>query len=163
VLPTERALVADYYRLWGGEAPHVGARDLEQARALVERHGADAARGLVPELVRVVKRSWPECKSFSGAAAKYGAEAAQVYGQRLRAGERAHEAKARRAQERAAAARQAERRQQLEARWESLPAQERADIERRLLEAHPELRGRPGMLKVLCLDELASTGADEKR
>src|SRR5207237_6632502 len=132
-LPIERALAVEFYRLWGGEAPHVGERDLEQARALVERHGADAARGLVPELVRVVRRSWPECKSFSGAAAKYGAEAAQAHAQRLRAGERADEAKARREQEREQALRQAELRRQREARWESLSAQERAEIERRVL------------------------------
>jgi hypothetical protein len=162
-LTAEQALVAEFYRLWGGEAPHVGERDLEQARTLIERHGADAARGLVPELVRVVKRSWPACKSFSGAAAKYGAEAAQGYAQRLRAGAHAHEAKALREQERAAAARQAEQRRQLETRWESLPARERADIERRLLESHPELGGRPGILKMLCLDELASRAADEKQ
>jgi hypothetical protein len=150
----ERALVEEYYRLWGVETPHVGERDLEQARALVERHGEDAARGLVPELVRVVKRGWPECKSFSGAASRYGAEAAQAHAQWLRAGERADEAKARREQERVQAAQQAERRRLREARWESLSTEERAEIERHVLAAHPELKGRPGILKVLCLEEL---------
>jgi hypothetical protein len=148
------ALVGDYYRLWGGEAPHVGERDLEQARALVERHGIDGARGLVPELVRVVKRCWPECKSFSGAASKYGADAARAYEGRRRAGTKAQEARARREQEREEAARQAERRLRLEALWEALPTEARAEVERRVLESHPELKGRPGILKVFCLKEL---------
>jgi hypothetical protein len=157
----ERGVVADFYRLWGGEPAHLGERDLEQARALVERHGAEAARGLVPELVRVLRRHWPECKSFSGAAAKYAAEAAQAYEQRLRAGARADAAKARREQERAEAARQAERRRRREARWDALPAEARAEIERRVLMAHPELQGRSGMLRVFCLEELARTEAIE--
>ncbi len=153
--PGELALVEEFYRLWGMGNPSVGERDLEQARALVERHGAEEARGLVPELVRVLRRSWPECKSFSGAASRYGAEAARLHGQRVRAGEQAGEAKARREQERAQAVRQAELRRQREARWDSLSEQERAEVERRVLAAHPELKGRPGILKVLCLEELA--------
>jgi hypothetical protein len=152
--PGAREMVEEFYRLWGGEGPHVGERDLEQVRALSERHGAEVARGLVPELVRVVKKCWPECKSFSGAASKYGAEAAQAYEGRRCAGAKAEQAKVRREQEREEAARQAERRRQLEARWESLSAEDRADVERRVLESHPELKGRPGILKVFCLKEL---------
>jgi hypothetical protein len=152
--PNAREVVEEFYRLWGGAGLHVGERDLEQARALVEQYGADAARGLVPELVRVVQRCWPECKSFSGAAAKYAAEAVRAYEGRRRAGEKAEQAKARREQEREEAARQAERRLQLEERWESLPAEERAEVERRVLEAHPELKGRLGILKMFCLEGL---------
>jgi hypothetical protein len=150
----EQELAAEFYRLWGAESPHVGERDLEQARALIQTHGANAARALLPDLVRVVKQSWPECKSFSGAAAKYGAEAVRVHAERVRAAERADEARARREQERAQTGRQVEEQRQREARWQALEPAERTRIEQRVLAAHPDLRERPGILKVLCLEEM---------
>jgi hypothetical protein len=156
---SEWAVAAEFYRLWGGG--HVGERDLEQARGLVAQYGADRARELVAELVRVVKKSWPECKSFSGAAGKYAADAARACADRSRQGERAREAAVRREQEREEAARAAERRQRLEARWQALGEAERAELERQVLEGHPELRDRPGILKVLCLERLASANTED--
>ncbi len=149
------ALVVAFYHAWSGTEEHtVGERDLEQARALAARHGESAARGLVADLVRIVRKCWPECKSFSGAVGKYGADAARAYEQRQRSEVSRQEARTRQEHDRDTAQREAARRRALEGRWEALPEADRAEIERRLLAAHPELRGRPGMLKVLCLNHL---------
>jgi hypothetical protein len=158
----EIGLVVDFYELWNpGERQQPGERDLEQARALVAHHGLAGARGLIPELVRIVRGSWPECKSFSGAAGKYGAEAARAYEQRLRSEERSQEAKGRREQHREEAAREANRQLRLEERWQALTEPERAEIEQQVLAGRPELRGRQGILKLLCLDRLGEVGVAE--
>ncbi len=112
--------------------------------------------------MRIVRGSWPECKSFSGAAGKYGAEAAKAYEQRQRLEERTQEAKARREQEREAAAREANRRLRLEERWQALAEAERAEIEQQVLAGRPELKGRHGILKLLCLDRLGELSEQEK-
>ncbi len=154
--PSERTLAAEFYRAWGAaEGSAVGERDLEQARALVARHGEETARALVPELVRIVKHHWPECKSFSGAVHKYGADAVRACEQKQRSGEQKQQAQARREQEREQELREAQQRRLGEARWEALPPAERAEIERQVLTSHPELRERPGILRVMCLNRLA--------
>ncbi len=150
----ERALATEFYRLWGSGPAHPGERDLEQARAVAAQYGADAAKGMIADLARVVKKCWPECKSFSGAAGKYAADAARAFEERARQGERARQTDARRDQERETAAREAERRQRLESRWQALNEAERAELERQVSRGRPELRDRPGILKVLCLNRL---------
>ncbi|MCI0461910.1 MAG: replication initiator protein A [Gemmataceae bacterium] len=153
----EQALAAEFYRAWGAaEGTAVGERDLEQARALLTRHGEEAARALLPELVRIVKHHWPECKSFSGAVHKYGADAACACEQKQRSGQQQQQAQARLKQEREQAQRDARQRCLCEARWEALGQAERAEIEQQVLTAHPELRERPAILRVLCLNQMTA-------
>jgi hypothetical protein len=151
----ERDLARDFYGRWGrSEEVRPGGKDLVQARNLIEQYGADAARDLIPDLVQVVRRRWPDCKSFSGAVEKYLAEALAVREHRLAAQRRRGEDDARREMDRQAAAREARRRKQLEARWAALPEAERAAAEQAILAERPELRTHPGILRTLCLNRL---------
>jgi hypothetical protein len=152
----EAALVIDFYRRWGAEGePRVGDSDLIQARDLVERYGAATAAALIPDLVQVLKRKWPECKSFSGAVQKYLPEAARAYEQRQRRRESSCRAKEQQQRDREEVDRQSEERRQLEARWQALSEEEHRAIEQVVLRRDPALARHPAMLRLLCLRELA--------
>jgi hypothetical protein len=152
----ERAVVAAFYeRREGAVVPHIGESDLRQARELVQRFGEEKARALVEPLVEVVRRKWPECKSFSGAVQKYLGDAVRTWEQQQRRGARRSQARAQEEQERQETARRRDEQRRLEARWEALPEMRRGEIVDGILRTHPEHRGRTGILKVLCLQELA--------
>jgi hypothetical protein len=152
----ERALVAAFYlRRDGAALSHAGDGDLRQARDLVQRYGEEAAQALVEPLADVVQRKWPECRSFSGAVQKYLGDAVRVWEQRERRGARQSQAQVRQQQDREEAERRRDEQHRLEARWEALPQPQRDAIAEGILQAHPEQRSRPGILRVLCLQELA--------
>ena len=66
-MPNEAAeLAAEFYRLWDPTSGTPGPRDREQAAVLLELHGIDEVRALLPLLVQVTRQRWPECRSFSG-------------------------------------------------------------------------------------------------
>jgi hypothetical protein len=152
----ERALVAAFYQCRDAAAlPHAGEGDLRQARELVQRFGEEAARALVEPLAEVVRRKWPECRSFSGAVQKYLGDAVRAHEQQQRRGVRQSQDQARQEQERQETERRRDEQRRLEARWEALPEPQREAIAEGILRAHPEHRGRPGILRMLCLQELA--------
>ncbi len=153
--PEERELPQAFYRSWNGaEAAHIGPSDILHARDLIAAHGHEAAKGVVSSLVHVVKRRWPDCKSFSGAVKKYLAEAvANNHHVQIRqvGRERSELAQVR---ERTEAQEHLVERQQLEKRWQALTDEHRAAIERDVLREFPELRDRPGILKGFCQNKL---------
>jgi hypothetical protein len=152
----ERALVAAFYaRRDGAAVPHAGEGDLRQARELVQRFGEEPARALVEPLVEVLRRKWPECRSFSGAVQKYLGDAVRAWEQQQRRDACQSRAQARQEEEREEAERRREEQHCLEARWEALPEPQRQAIAEGILQAHPEHRSRPGILRMLCLKELA--------
>ncbi len=149
-------LAREFYRLWSPAQPaQPGPRDLEHAEALLKAHGAEAARELVALLVQVTRRGWPECRSLSGAAQKYLADAVRLREQHL-AREAARQAAAEARRQEKEARRQRDERPLLE-RWQALAAEERAAIEE-------TVRGRLGasapeaFVQRLCLEELGRSG-----
>jgi Replication initiator protein A len=148
-------LAVEYYRLWDAEAPVTpGARDLEVAGELVKLHGAEATE-LVASLVQVTRRAWPECRSLSGAAQKYLADALKLHRGEMRRAAAREEAEARRRQEQAeTVARQEDDRRQLSA-WNELSMEEQEVIRQRVQANLGPMAVPEVFLRRLCLEEAA--------
>jgi hypothetical protein len=129
---------------------------VELAAAVLAKHGGDAA-ALVALLVTVTRRHWPECRSFSGAAQKYLADAERqlLAGKRRDAQRERQEAHRLEEQRRQAAAGDEER--LLRQRWEALPAAEQQTIRARVRVAAP--LAPEAFVRRLCLEELRKGGA----
>jgi len=155
-------LVAEFYRLRGAEAMP-GARDLEQAQALLSEHGEDKAKALLPHLAAVVRKEWPDCRSFSGAVQKYLPDALKVLGQELLRQSRREDEQARRRQELEDEARRRAEQQQFrgtwEPAWQALSEDEREAIRQTVLARYPHLVGTRALLEEQCLRELARHSA----
>ncbi len=156
VLSTPDGLARAFYQRWNPTASgQPGPRDLEQAEAILREHGAEQAELLLPCLVQVTRKEWPDCRSFSGAAQKYLTDALTLLRQQRRRVEqkRAAEASGRQEQEEAARRQQAER--QLGEAWDALPATEQETVRQTVL---ARLGGAPApevFVRRLCLEELA--------
>jgi hypothetical protein len=151
----DQGLVTAFYQAWSGQAPPIGEKDLLQARFVQQGHGTTKALALVPVLVEIVKRKWPDCKSFSGAVAKYLPEAIYVYDQRQRRTDQQRQHRRRQCEERQEIARRLEERRQLETRWQALPETDRLAIQQRVCSQYPDHLHRPAILRRLCLESLA--------
>ena len=152
----EAALVAEFYELWSpGDGTSAGEADVRQARDLIARHGKEQARALLPVLVQVVRRQWPDCKTLSGAV-KYVPDALRLLAQRQRLEEQSTRFRAQARQTQAQTAEQGASRQRLEADWLALPVARREEIEGEVLGAHPALSRFPALLKEMCLNKVAA-------
>jgi hypothetical protein len=121
-------LAREFYRLWNPALPaQPGARDLEQAQALLGEHGEDAGV-LVACLVQVTRREWPECRSLSGAVQKYLGDARKLLEQQQCREAARRDAEQARQQSRQSAAGQQQEDRRLQEAWETLPEAERAAI-----------------------------------
>jgi hypothetical protein len=154
----------EFYRLRGLDASALpGARDREQAQALLREHGEEKAKALLPHLAAVVRKEWPDCRSFSGAAQKYLPDALKLLGQEQQRQSRREDEQARRRQEQEEEARRRAEQQQFRAawapRWQALPDGEREAIRQAVLARHPHLAGTRALLEEQCLRDLARRGA----
>jgi hypothetical protein len=149
------ATAAEYYRLWDSTIPtQPGPRDLEQAEMLLREHGSDAM-ALVACLVRVTKKRWPDCRSFSGAVQKYLPDAVRLHQleRRRTAARDAAEVQRRQEQDAVRAREQAERR--LQEVWGTLPLHERDVIRCGVLDKLGGTAAPEAFVQRLCLEELA--------
>jgi Replication initiator protein A len=149
-------LVLEFYRRWSPRAAILpGPRDAEQAQALVREHGEAVARALIPDLVQVLRKEWPDCRSLSGALQKYLPDAVKVYRQEQerKAGRRAAEAGRRQEQETLLQRQQEERRRN--ERWQTLPPEERDAIRRAVLGRLSGASAPEAFVHRLCLEEMA--------
>jgi len=158
------SLVTEFYRLRGlGGSALPGARDLEQAQALLREYGEDKAQALLPHLAAVVRKEWPECRSFSGAAQKYLPDALKLLAHEQQRQTRREDEQARRRQELEDEARRRAEQQQFRAAWapvwQALPDDQREAIRQAVLARHPHLAGTRALLEEQCLRELARQGA----
>jgi hypothetical protein len=147
-------LACEFYRLWSAEAPaQPGARDLEQAAALLREHGGEGARAILACLVQVTRKGWPECRSLSGAARKYLADALKLHAQQQKRAAGQGEARQARQQGKQA---EASRRQEDQLRrevWEALPEPQRQAIEARV-RARLGDRAPAAFVRRMCLEEV---------
>lgn len=142
-------LAREYYRLWDADVPLApGPRDLEQASLLLASRGLEEAKAILAVLVRVTRKQWPDCRSFSGAVQKYLGDALKL-----------HQAEARRAEERREAEQRREQSRQekpsenpLQTRWDALSQEQRDEIEGRVRERLGSVPA--AFLRGLCLQEL---------
>jgi hypothetical protein len=156
VRPPEWAIVADFYRLWTGAANHPATeKELHQARSLVANHGIAKTKTLLPLIVKRLKASWPDAKTF-GAIAIYLPEALEDFdrGERHKQQVAAEHADLKKEQEERA--RQAGDQAALKVVWDALPEQDREAIRRSVLAKQPRnITKFPEMLERFCLDEFA--------
>jgi hypothetical protein len=147
-------LAAEFYRLWDPKGGIPGPRDREQAAVLLELHGSDEVRALLPLLVQVTRQRWPECRSFSGAVQKYLPDALKLL-QSQRRREAARDTA--RAQQHADRIRQVDERetgQQLVEQWNALSGQEQEAIRRTVLARLPGGIAPEAFVRRLCLEAL---------
>ncbi len=156
----ESALAEEFYRARGFEGlVRPGPRDREQAQALIRDHGLDKAKSLVLTLANVVRKEWPDCRSFSGAAQKYLPEALKAFDAERRRLSQREEDEAKRRREHEDLARQRAEQQQFLATWQpvwqALGEAEREAVRRDVVARHPHLAGTRALLEERCLRELA--------
>src|SRR5205085_9961160 len=122
-------------------------------------HGEEKAQALLPHLAAVLRKEWPDCRSFSGAAQKYLPDALKLLGQELLRQTRREDEQARRRQELEDEARRRAEQQQFRATWEpawqALSEDEREAIRQTVLARYPHLVGTRALLEEQCLRELA--------
>jgi hypothetical protein len=157
-------LAAEFYRLRGlGTAAQPGPRDLEQAQALLREHGEETAKALLPHLADVVRKEWPDCRSFSGAAQKYLPDALKRLTHERQRQTRRDDDQARRRQEIEDEGRRREEQERFRSvwapAWDALADAEREAIRAAVLARHPHLAGTRALLEEQCLRELARRGA----
>jgi hypothetical protein len=151
---TPEGLAREFYRLWDGGATSPGPRDLEQAHTLLQDHGSTAL-ALLPLLVRVVRKEWPECRSLSGALQKYGTEAVKLWQRQQQRDQEQQQAQTTRQQEQEAEQqRQNEERRRREA-WERLPEEDKQRIRERVVQKLGARHAPEAFVSRLCLEELA--------
>lgn len=142
-----------FYALWSPETKP-GVKDVEQAEAMLKEHGDAEAKMLLPLLVTVTRKEWPECRTFSGACQKYLAEAVK--------GRKAQLAREQARTQTAEKIEQARTEQQSHAdaersrqeRWAALSPEEQAAIRERVL---AKLAGQPApeaFVRRMCLAEM---------
>jgi hypothetical protein len=148
-------LVTEFYRLWASpQALGPGGKDLEQARALLAEQGEERARELIPLLVRITRKEWPACRSFSGAAQKYLTAALELHQAQRRRKEAQRRVRERQAKERAEHAAQQDDAVQLQQAWEALPGHEQEAIRQEVLARLEGNLAPRTFVQRLCLDEV---------
>jgi hypothetical protein len=122
----------------------------------VEEHGEAKAKALVPLAIKHMKTKWPNAKSFN-AIGKYLGEAIKDYEREKAQKEWEHQELACRRQEREEEKQRQEIEQQMAVLWETLPIEERSEIEQAILADNPFLKNRKGhrFVHLMCLSELA--------
>jgi hypothetical protein len=152
--PSAGSLAAEYYRLWDPATPTVpGVRDLLVASELLKLHGPEAAGDVVACLVQVTRKEWPDCRSLSGAAQKYLADALKLHRSRIRRETARDEAETRRQQGQAEAlARKEEERRRLEA-WNALLPLEQEAIRQTVLASLGGAAAPETFVRRLCIEE----------
>jgi hypothetical protein len=156
--PPEWSMVADFYRQWSGDEMHRPTKkELEQARLMIEQHGAKKARELVGRVVAKLKSRWPEAKTF-GAAQKYMPEVSAAYDRDQERIEREQQEYLRRQREREERDREQNEQERIEATWrpvwESLPEAEMEELRQGVIGLHPYLASMPKLVEKLCMAEL---------
>jgi Replication initiator protein A len=146
-------LARAFYRLWDGGATAPGPRDLEQAQAWLREQGVIAAE-LVPLLVQVVRKEWPECRSLSGALQKYGAEAVQLWQRHKQREEDQRQSQAERQQQQEAEQRRLEEERRRREAWERLSEEEKQRLRQRVREKIGGSHAPEAFIHRFCLEEL---------
>ena len=150
-------LVREFHRLWSGVGEYrPGVRELAIAEELIRGHDAETIRLALPCAVKVLKRRWPDCKTFKGV---------EVYLDetlKLLRGQRRREQTRRQANETAATElqRQADRESRsvdLERIWNGLTSEEQESIHSEATRGHPPnfLRNNPRLARSFCLEVMA--------
>ncbi len=153
-------LVRCFYKLWTDSVvAQPGPRDLEQAQALLRTQTAEPLQALLPLLVQVLRKEWPECRSFSGAVQKYWADALKAAAAQQGRQQRKEQEQERQRREQEAFAREKAEEQQFRAAWEppwlALTEDEREALRAAVVAKHPVLRGSRHLLEEQCLRALA--------
>jgi hypothetical protein len=133
---------------------------LEQAEMLLQQWSLEEAKAILPVLVQLTRKEWPDCRSFSGAMQKYLGDALKLVQQKAqRQASRQQAEEMRRQQQQDEAGRQQSERE-MESTWEAMPDQQREAIEQ-------QVRQRLGpnvpavFVRRLCLEELTRRQGSE--
>lgn len=156
----EWSLVADFYRLWSGQAnARPTAKELAQARDLLAAHGPAKAKALIPLVVKRMRQKWPGAKTF-GAVARYLPEVTREYDREQQARERLQAEEEQLRKERQAQERTHEDNRRFVAQWtpvwDSLPASEQEAIRAAVAASNRYLPRDGSFFHRLCLKELAA-------
>ena len=124
------------------------------AKDLLTKYGPSKAKALLPPLVKRLQEKFPDAKWF-GAASVFVPEVVSAYEREQRAIElRKQEERREEEEENKRYAQRMALEQQWRPVWEELSAEERSDIQKRVLTRMPFLEKTPAMLERFCLSEL---------
>lgn len=159
--PPEWGIVADFYRLWQGTADaQPTKKELEQSKEMIDLYGQTKAKEMIRRVVKRLKESWPEAKSF-GAIQKFLPQVSTEYDAAERRKEREHQEALQRRREKEQEERRRHEQEQFIAVWqpvwETLPDEQRETIRRSIVDAKPFLAKVPPLVHRLCLAQVAKT------
>ena len=150
-------IVREFHRLWSGVGEYrPGAGELVIAKELIRVHDAETIRLALPSAVRVLRKKWPDCRTFRGVE-RYlddALEPLRARRDREQARCRANEAAAAESQQQADKER---RRADLERIWNGLPLREQEMIRTDATRGHlpSVLRKNPRLTHSMCLEILS--------
>lgn len=163
--PPEWLLVGDFYRAWTGQEGRPTRKEMAQAKELIEEHGSAKAKAIVQIVVKKLKKKWPEAKTFGGVA-RYLDEAAVEFEAEQRRVDQDRAEQNNRKKGRDEEEQRSEERMRFEAVWrpvwEALSNEQKEQLQRELISAHPYLQRVPRMVEALCLDALARRSGDDR-
>jgi hypothetical protein len=105
-------------------------------------------------LVQVTHKAWPECRSFSGAAQKYLADALKLHRQQRQRLEFRQEAEENRRQEQQAERDRLEQERHCQAAWDALTPLEQEAARQRVLDRLAGFHAPEPFIRRLCLEEM---------
>ena len=148
-------LAREFYRLWeSGSVLSPGPRDREQAEAVLKLHGVEVARALLPLLVQVTRKEWPECRSFSGAVQKYLPDALKLLQQNERRAAARLAADQQRDQEQQELAHRQQEERRCAERWNALAEEQRQAIRQQVTDRLGGSAAPESFIRRLCLEEV---------
>ena len=139
--PADWMLVCEFYRLWEAkEDARPTAKELEQARQMLEEYGPRKAKDVLGKAVRRMKERWPEAKTF-GAIQTYVSDAARDFDREEHRRQQEQEEQLRRRREKEEWTRREAERIKFIATWrpvwDDLPEAERDAIQGTVLRDYP--------------------------
>lgn len=150
----DEAVVVDFYRVWRGEPNRRPTKDeLAYARELLEKHGKVKLLAAMPIVVDLLRKKWPDAKTFI-AVKNYIADALAQLNKA-----RKHQAEMEKKRDRAREQEERKQREDAERKhwsdeWDNLTIEEQESIRQSILEKRPEMIEMTSFLKELCLGEL---------
>ena len=123
-----KRLVSDFYRLWANDEQRIVTKhELHQAKQIIGQYGTDKAFEMLSKVIKVMRKHFPDARAFGGTT-HYWRDADQVSRRREKSTEVSIAVQHSREVEQQRLAKQAERRQRLRSKWQSLSKETQAVV-----------------------------------
>ena len=121
---------------------------------LLQQWSLEEAKAILPVLVQLTRKEWPDCRSFSGAVQKYLPDALKLYQLNERRETARLEAERQRDMEHQALAQQQQEENRHAEVWNGLPEEQREAVRRQVVERLGGIIAPESFVRRLCLEEV---------